>query len=134
MAWQNPKTDWNSDDYFNIEELSRIESNTLEVYLLTKVLRGEFTLEDINTSHDMKTIPFDNLLNKIERNLNSLGEKLYKPKNWNDLKANWIYNTTFNYQDINKWERNLLLLYNYAKGNIDKIPHCGMIYVGEEVI
>ena len=134
MPWQQPKTDWNSDDYFNVDDLNRIESNTLEVYLLAKVLRGAFDLEEIKINHDMKAIPFADLLNKIERNINAIGDKLYKPKNWNPLAAAWQANMPFSYQTLNMWESNLLLLYNYAKGNIDKIPYCGQIYAGEEVI
>lgn len=134
MALQEPKTNWNSDDYFNAEDLNRVENNTLEVYRLSKMLRGEFFLEDITTGHNMTTIPFDDLLNKVEGNIKRLGEEIYRPSDWNDLEADWKYNTPFSYQDLNKWERNILFLYNYAKGNVDSIPHCGMFAVGEEVI
>ncbi len=134
MAWQEPIINWEYDDYFNIEDLNRVENNILEIYLLAKILRGEFNLEEINTSHDIKTIPFDDLLNKIERNINVLGGKLYKPKDWNLLESNWIYDMPFSYEDLNKWERNLLLLYRYVKGNIDNFRYCGMYTCGEEVI
>lgn len=134
VAWQEPIINWEYDDYFNIEDLNRVENNILEIYLLAKILRGEFNLEEINTSHDIKTIPFDDLLNKIERNINVLGGKLYKPKDWNLLESNWIYDMPFSYEDLNKWERNLLLLYRYVKGNIDNFRYCGMYTCGEEVI
>lgn len=134
MAWIPPKIDWSKDDYFNIEDLNKVENNILEIKALAEILRGKFDIEEAATNHNMKTIPFDDLLNKVERNISTLGEKLYKPKSWNMLESNWIYDMSCSYEDINKWGKNLLLLYNYAKGNIDNFRYCGAYTCGEEVI
>ena len=134
MPWQQPKTDWNSNDYYNYEDLNRVENNIIAVKDLAEVLRGEINLREINIDRDMKSIPFADVLNRVEENINILGNKLYKPKGWAQPKLDWRYNQPFSYEDANRLERNLLLLYNYAKGNVDKIPFCGQIYVGEEVI
>lgn len=134
MAWQEPIINWEYDDYFNIEDLNRVENNILEIYLLAKILRGEFNLEEINTSHDIKTIPFADVLNRVEGNINILGNKLYKPQGWIQPKLDWRYNQPFSYEDANRLEYNLLVLYNYAKGNIDNFRYCGAYTCGEEVI
>lgn len=128
-----PKT-FASNDYYNYYDLNRVEINTLAAKDLTEVLRGDISLEDIDFDRDMKSIPFADVLNKVEKNINTLGNKLYKPKGWTQPKLDWTYNQPFSYVDANRLERNLLLLYNYAKGNIDNIPHCGMYICGEEVV
>ncbi len=133
MTWIPPKIDWNSEDYFNIEDLNKIENNTLQVYVLAKLLRGEFDLY-IVLDHDMKTIPFDDLLNRIELNITELGEILYKPIGWTELNMDWLCDKPFDFEAMNKWEYNLLLLYKFAKGNIDLTPYCGQMYAREEVI
>lgn len=134
MEWIPPKIDWTTQDYYNFEDLNRVENNTMVVKDLVEVLRGEVNLGEINIGRDMKSIPFVDILNRVEGNINILGSKLYKPKGWMPPKLEWDYNQPFSYEDANRLERNLLLLYNYAKANVDKIPYCGQIYVGEEVI
>lgn len=134
MAWIPPRIDWSSQDYYNFEDLNRVENNTIAVKDLVEILRGEFSLDDVNVDRDMTSIPFAETLNKIEGNINTLGNKLYKPKGWMDNVLDWKYDKSFSYEDANRLEYNLLLLYSYAKGNIDKIPYCGIINIGEEVI
>ncbi len=128
-----PKT-FTSTSYYNFYDLNRVEINTLATKDLAEVLRGDINLEDIVFDRDMKSIPFADVLNRVEGNINILGNKLYKPKGWTQPKLDWRYNQPFSYEDANRLEKNLLLLYNYAKGNIDKIPYCGMYTCGEEVI
>ncbi|MCF6461504.1 LamG domain-containing protein [Clostridium sp. Cult3] len=128
-----PKT-FTSTSYYNFYDLNRVEINTLATKDLAEVLRGDINLESINFDRDMKSIPFADVLNRVEGNINILGNKLYKPKGWIQPKLDWRYNQPFSYEDANRLEYNLLLLYNYAKGNIDKIPYCGAYTCGEEVI
>lgn len=128
------KTNWTKLDYYNFDDLNRVENNTIAVKDLVEVLRGEVNLGEINIDRDMKSIPFADVLNRVEGNINILGNKLYKPKGWIQPKLDWRYNQPFSYEDANRLEINLLLLYNYVKGNINKIPYCGMYTCGEEVI
>lgn len=128
-----PKT-FTSTSYYNFYDLNRVEINTLATKDLAEVLRGDINLEDIDFDRDMKSIPFADVLNRVEGNINILGNKLYKPKGWVQPKLDWRYNQPFSYEDANRLERNLLLLYNYAKGNIDKIPYCGAYTCGEVVV
>lgn len=129
-----PKTFPPTNSYYNFEDLNRVEINTLATKDLVEALRGEVNLGEIDIDRDMKSIPFADVLNRVEGNINILGNKLYKPKGWIQPKLDWRYNQPFSYEDANRLEMNLLLLYNYAKANVDKIPYCGMINVGEEVI
>lgn len=129
-----PKTFPPTNSYYNFEDLNRVEINTLATKDLVEALRGEVNLGEIDIDRDMKSIPFADVLNRVEGNINILGNKLYKPKGWIQPKLDWRYNQPFSYEDANRLEYNLLLLYNYAKGNIDKIPYCGMYTCGEEVI
>lgn len=128
------KTNWTRLDYYNFEDLNRVENNTIAVKDLVEILRGEFPIDSIDIDRDMKSIPFADVLNRVEGNIKYLGDKLYKPKGWIELKLDWKYNQSFSYEDANRLEKNLLLLYNYAKGNIDSFRYCGMYTCGEEVI
>lgn len=128
------KIDWTKDDYYNFEDVNKVENNTIAIKDLTETLRGEFNIETIDIDRDMKSIPFADVINKVEGNINTLGSKLYKPKGWINPVLDWKYNKPFSHDDANRLEQNLLLLYNYAKGNIDKIPYCGMVYIGEGMI
>ncbi len=128
-----PKT-FTSNDYYNYYDLNRVEINTLATKDLAEVLRGDINLENIDFDRNMKAFPFADVLNRVEGNINILGNKLYKPKGWTQPKLDWRYNQPFSYEDANRLERNLLLLYNYAKANVDKIPHCGMYTCGEAVV
>lgn len=128
------KTDWTSQDYYNFEDLNKVENNTIAVKDLVEILRSEVHLGEIDIDRDIKSIPFADALNRVERNINILGNKLYKPKRWIPPKLEWAYDQPFSYEDANRLEYNLLLLYNYAKGNIDSFKYCGLYICGEEVI
>lgn len=127
MEWMPSKIDWNKDDKYNFGDLNRVENNTIVIKLLAEILRGDINLEGIELDRNVKSIPFADNLNKIERNIDKLGNVIYKPKGWIDPIMDWVYDQPFNYLDANRLERNLLLLYKYTKGNVDKIPKCGTI-------
>lgn len=131
MTWISPKTNWTSQDYYNFEDLNRVESNTEYIKELLKLLEYNINLI-IERNRDMTRIEFAESFNRIESNIDLI--KVYRPKSWIDPKLDWIYDTPFSYVDANRLERNLLLLYNYTKGNIDNFRYCGAYICGEEVI
>lgn len=133
MAWIAPKLDWTKDDFYNFEDLDRIENNTEVIAEIMVALGHPAPLSPIVKNRDIKRIEFADSLNRIESNINVLGQP-YKPNGWQDPKLDWQANTAFNYSDAIRLESNLALLYFYYKGNYDAIPVCGMMYCGEEVV
>ena len=132
MTWQEPKTDWSSEDYYNFEDLNRVESNTKIVAGLVKLFDRIPDLET-NTNRDMSSIEFAESLNRIENNIKILGERRILP-GWISPKMDWEYNQRFSYVDANRLEKNLKLLYEYYKGNSELFKYCGAYTCGEEVI
>lgn len=128
-----PKT-FTSNDYYNYYDLNRVELNTLATKDLAEILRKDIDLENIDFDRNMKAFPFADILNKVERNIDKLGNELYKPKSYINPKLDWAPGMPFSYEDANRLERNLQLLYNYAKGNIDSIKYAGEGFVGKGVI
>lgn len=132
MGWLPPKTDWNSNDYYNFEDLNRVENNTQIVAGLVKLFYAIPDLET-NTNRDMSSIEFAESLNRIENNIKILGEKRILP-GWISPKIDWEYNQGFSYVDANRLERNLELLYKHYKENSGLFKYCGAYTCGEEVI
>lgn len=115
MAWITPKTDWNNFDYFNFEDLNRIENNTKEVASIISKLYYLPTQTYV-LNRTMKTIEFASGFNRIEGNINQLST-FNRPSNWLPMKLNWRENDSFTYEDANRLERNLLTLYQYYTKN-----------------
>ena len=104
------KVDWTKDDYYNYDDLNRIENNTLATKDLIEILMGEFEIESSNVERDTTYIEFAGSLNRVERNINALKEKFYMPPIWIEPKTYWHYNDPFDYEDANRLENNLHLL------------------------
>lgn len=130
--WLTPKLDWTASEYYNFEDLNRVENNTEVIKDLIRNF-GVYLELVINHDRDMKRIEFADSLNRVESNINELGQR-YKPPGWIQSKLDWQPNDRFNYQDASRLEKNLNLLYLHYKGNLDSRPYCGAFICGEEGI
>ena len=128
-----PKVDWNSNDYYNFEDLNRVESNIQ--FVADYLVNTGYTipLESIVINRDMLSIDFISSINRVERNLDSIRTNLVTPPNYGDMKV-WSKGLGFNFEDANRYERNLLLLYKWAELIAQSFKYCGDFYCGEEVI
>lgn len=132
MEWIIPKTNWTPDDYYNFEDLNRLEHNTVVVAELISHFNTVPNIEVV-TTRDIKYIEFAESLNRIERNQELL-KKSYTPSNWIENKTDWKANSPFDYNDAARLEINLALLYAFYKGNASAFKRCGSYICGEEVI
>lgn len=132
MEWMLPKIDWTSNDYYNFEDLNRVENNTEVVEALVKLFASIPKLEIIK-DRDILSIEFADNLNRIENNIDILGKRRELP-GWIPNKLDWEYNQKFSYVDANRLERNLKILYEYYKKNSNMFWYCGTSTCGEEVI
>lgn len=130
--WIEVKTDWGPNDYYNFDDLNRVENNTLEVAALIRYFGKSLQL-DVMTNRDMDVIEFVDSLNRIEGNINILQQR-FRPAGWIPNKLDWKSNDPFDYKDAARLEKNLALLHFYYQGNIDNFRHCGAYICGEEVI
>jgi hypothetical protein len=131
--WLTPKLDWTEEDYYNSEDLNRVESNTIEVAQLIQQLVGiNVNLETTKTDRDYTTIEFADSLNRIERNIEKLS--VLNLSGLKPLKTNWQVGDTFSYRDANRLENNLAILHPVLYKNITNVNYCGMVTCGEDVI
>ena len=127
--WVEPKTDWGPDDFYNFNDLNRVEANTEYIAELIAHFGTPPTLVTV-TDRDMKRIEFADSLNRIEGNIDALRQR-YTPPGWEPNKLNWAPNDPFDYNDANRLERNLALLYAYYQGNVNAFRYCGMYTCGD---
>lgn len=131
--WVNPKLNWKETDYYNAEDLNRVENNTIEVAQLIKQLIGvDVNLESTVINRDYSSIEFADSLNRVERNLEKLS--VLNLNSLQSLKTNWQVGDPFNYKDAIRLENNLSVLYGILSKNTNNIMYCGFFNCGEEVI
>ncbi len=127
-----PKLDWTKDDYYNAEDLSRVEANTQCIY---DYLIDMGYVPDLGTIKSWNTEGYPDLdeMNRVENNIEALGISFYKPAGWGNKKT-WIIGKKFDYTDANRYENNLALLMQMIKLIKDNIKYSGTFSAGEEVI
>ncbi len=133
MEWKTPKINWNRNDFYNFEDLNRVENNTNVIAELLVYYDAILALETVDTERTVQTIEMAPSLSRIERNIQLLGKR-YQPYKWVSPKQDWVSNTPFSFEDANRLERNLYLLYHHYKGNLDVCVKCGAYTCGEEAI
>lgn len=129
--WIAPKLNWTEDDYYNPEDLNRVENNTLEVAQLIQQLIGtNVNLESTVTNRDYSSIEFADSLNRVERNLEKLS--VLNLNGLKTLKTNWQAGDSFSYKDAIRLENNLFVLYEVLSKNTVNINYCGTFSCGEK--
>lgn len=125
----NIKTDWNADDYYNAEDLNRVEHNTLIIADMIKSIVGISIDLEGNISRDYKSLEFANDLNRIENNIELLN--VLDNIKWTKMKTNWMAGENFNYEDAIRLEINLKTLFEVLNNNSNSVVYCGEIYSNE---
>lgn len=111
MSWINPKLDWKESDFYNAEDLNRVENNTYAI--ADELMRYMYNvpLESVIVDRTMDDIDFISSINRIERNINIIKAKFLTPTGWKDMKV-WAVGKGFTYHDAKRLEKNLDLLYS----------------------
>lgn len=130
--WIAPKLDWTRNDYYNFEDLNRVENNAEVVAGLVGYFIALPPLEFV-TDREMMRIEFADSLNRIESNQDILRQR-FTPIGWLPNKTDWEAKAPFSFSDAVRLEHNLFLLYKHYKGNTEIVPICGAFICGEEVI
>nr|WP_272595581.1 hypothetical protein [Paenibacillus apiarius] len=119
-------------DFYNFDDLNRVENNTIEIAALIALFGFPPALQT-ETGRTMQRIEFADSLNRIESNIDRLRQR-YKPAGWLPNKVDWKANDPFDHKDATRLEKNLALLHFYYRGNVDNFRYCGAYTCGEEVI
>lgn len=128
-----PKINWNSNDYYNFADINRVESNIEFVSDYLASIGYVIPLEGIISNRDMASIDFISSINRLERNLDNIRANMITPPSYEDMKV-WSIEIGFNYDDANRYEKNLLLLYKWGQLIFESYKYCGTFNCGEDVI
>ena len=128
-----PRTNWTSEDYYNAEDLNRVEANTQFVAEYLNSIDYMLTLEEIKTGRDIFSIDFISSINRVEGNLDSIRANIITPPGYGPMRV-WTNRIGFDYRDANRYEGNLELLYKWAHLIFDSYKYCGEFVCGEDVI
>lgn len=87
MAWQTPKTNWNSDydssgnyigDHPSAQDYQRIKGNLLEIATLAADLYGQIPMPAIPDITD-ESFYFDSTINALERAIDAIRDNAFDP-------------------------------------------------------
>ncbi len=128
-----PKLNWTKNDYYNAEDLVRVEANTQYVSDMLHEMGYIVSLDLINTNWNTEDFPFITHVNRIESNIDSLKNCFYAPYGWQDRKI-WVNKMKFSYLDAIRFEKNLYLLMQIIDLIKDSTVYSGTFNAGQEVI
>lgn len=131
MSWINPKTNWGDMDYYNAEDLNRVEANTQFIAEYLNSLSYNITLEVVKTDRDVTGIEFLSSINRVERNIEAIKNNFITPPGWLNSKL-WSLGMGFSYKDANRLETNLKLLYDWALIVKENLIYCGTFACGTD--
>ncbi len=131
MPWIEPKTDWNSNDEYNFDDLNRVENNTAEVAAFLESIQYKVPPLTVVTNRDKKSIDFISSINRVESNIEALKDAFITPPGYQQKKT-WAVGMGFDYRDANRLENNLSLLYEWAIKAKENQVFCGTFACGAE--
>ena len=121
MAWQIPKTDWKSSDYFNFEDYNRIKANLQYLRDLSIEVYPSFNLSDMGNDKIEDDGIYADEYNLFESNLEKLKACTY-PFSTGTQKTYKANNKTPDYAEHNRIESACLLMKNNIDGQIAGRP------------
>ena len=112
MAWIEPKTNWTSQDFFNIEDYNRIIGNVAYLKELVIELFTQPNLDENSADEkDYTSMIYASEINAIENNLEQINQSSYSLE-IGETKTYYPNEKTMNYEELNRIESACLLIYN----------------------
>lgn len=116
--WTTPKVNWQSTDYYNIEDWQRVRSNLEHLHTWLQNLKASGPpLLETDTGRGYNELPYVYLVNNMEENLANLQETFgvnfvedVARKTWYD-RLDIMYESNPTYADWNRWETILKRVY-----------------------
>ena len=133
MAWIEPKTDWISTDYFNIEDYSRIIGNIRYLKALAEALFKSFDTLSMGEEKTYVSMIYAREMNAIESNLEIINANTYgfDIGETQTLQAN---KSTALWSEFNRIESACLLLYNTMIAHKNALPRLAFTLGGQKGI
>ena len=120
--WTDPKTDWNADDYFNLDpDYVRIKENIEYIKEFSEAMYDEFSIAEMG-DFTIDGFPFDTFLNNIVDNVTALEENLFKPPQDGDMDRYVGGSPGWDYRQLNIIEGNIQRLHDAMVGQWNLLP------------
>ncbi len=118
MAWLEPKTDWQADDYFNIQDYNRIKGNLNEIRVQALTLWPDFPFEEMGADKTYQDYGFyADEINRFEENVEHICEGTF-PFAVGE-KQTFYENTPFiTWEELNRIEEACRLMYSNIQSRI----------------
>ena len=126
MAWQEPVADRDNTAYGNANDLNRIEGNTVEMVNIISEYDIEPSIDATKTDWDNTDLPYIEELLRLENNIKAIAEQTYTPLGWQE----GTVDNKPDYSDFNRWENNLLGLYEQSEKIKEAFLYCGTFTCG----
>ena len=126
------KTDWLPTDYYNFEDLNLVEQATSIVGNTLENFRGVVIPLTTVQNRTISSIEFADSLNRIEENILTLIDTFPNKTIFDSTVIVWAFNMPFDYNDANRFARNLKTMFTYIQSNITNRPYTGQFIVGQE--
>jgi hypothetical protein len=131
IPWITQKKNWNKEDYYNFEDLNRVEKNTQYVKeQCENILNYQFSVFNFVKNRDNTRFEFAEDLNRIEGNILALKNASYEPLVWVNPKTNWQDLDSFDKDDANRLENNIDNLKEMIEDIERNLPRCGALVCG----
>ena len=132
MAWLEPKTDWQADDYFNIQDYNRIKGNLNEIRVQALTLWPDFPFEEMGADKTYQDYGFyADEINRFEENVEHICEGTF-PFAVGE-KQTFYENTPFiTWEELNRIEEACRLMYSNIQSRISGRRMLGFVLNGGE--
>jgi hypothetical protein len=129
-VWITPKTDWNSENYFNPSDRNRIEGNTDYVADLVAVWGNKPSIVNVRTNWDITDFGFYDDILKMESNINVIKDYMAAPNGYVDP----VSSLPLDYNRLNIIENDLILLKTMTEKISQQFLYVGQFTCGESSI
>lgn len=126
----DPRTNWTSEDYYNFDDLNRVEANTQFIAEYIKSLQYNMPDLVIRTDRDMTSIDFISSIERVQENIEKIRTNFITPLDYQGIREN--IGKGFSYIDANRLEDNVKKLYDLALIIKDNLIYCGTFSCGSE--
>jgi len=126
-----PKRDWRETDYYNADDLNRVEANTQYLRDFLNSIDYKVPEQEIKVDRNMVSIDFISSINRIESNIDDIKNNFIAPIGYQG-KKDWVIGVKFDFRDANRLENNLYLLYSLAKTAKDNQIFSGTFSCGTD--
>ena len=110
--WQQPKTDWKAEDFFNVEDYNRIKGNLNEIRALALTLWPDFEFEEMGADKTYQDYGFyADEINRFEANVDHICSGTF-PFPVGEQQTFYENQPFIDWQELNRIEEACRLIYS----------------------